>query len=220
MKFILFGMPGVGKGTQSALLSDHYEIPKLSTGEVLRHEMENNSEIGARVAQIMRTGGLVPDEVVEAIVEARIRSESCKKGFILDGFPRTLNQAVYLDLLLKKIGCFEDIFIIYLVVDKERLASRILGRFLCSACGNIFHESLNQLVKINGCTRCGCKKFIYRDDDEKENIKNRIKIYQEQTFPLIEFYRGRKRFLEVDADASIEVVFKNITFLLDKVDIN
>ncbi len=212
----MFGMPGVGKGTQGALLSDYYEIPKLSTGEILRHEIENGTDVGIRVAQIMHEGGLVPDHVVEFIVRSRIYSEDCNRGFILDGFPRTLNQAVYLDSLLIEKGWFNSILIVYLRIDEVKLSSRILGRFLCASCGNIFHENFNSSVKVSGCSRCGSLDFMHRDDDEKEKIRNRIKIYQEQTFPLIEFYKNRHGFLVVDADANIEVVFKNITFFVNK----
>ena len=176
MKLILFGPPGCGKGTQALIIKKKYNIPHLSTGDMLRSAVESKTQIGIKAKDIMDGGGLVSDDIVVAIIKERLMQSDCDKGFIFDGFPRTLSQAEALDKIVldrkTKIS-----YVIEFSVDENIIVERIIGRFSCANCGANFNETLNPTKRKDVCDFCGGRKFLKRDDDNEETIKNRFKAY-------------------------------------------
>jgi adenylate kinase len=213
MNLILLGAPGAGKGTQAKLIVSKYNIPQISTGDMLREAVANETELGMKAKEYMDKGELVPDEVVIGIVKERLSQPDCERGFILDGFPRTLNQAEALDKILRELGKQIDA-VINVAVPEEEIVKRIVNRRTCKKCGAVYHLIYNPPKKDGKCDRCGGELY-QRDDDKEETVKERLRVYKAQTEPLIEYYSRKDLVYDVDGTKSIEGVFEEIEGILD-----
>jgi adenylate kinase len=208
-KVILLGAPGSGKGTLALNLKNKWEVPHISTGDMFRDAVSAGSSMGLKASEYMKKGALVPDDVTVGVVAERFNNSDIKKGFILDGFPRTINQAKSLDEILSQINQSLDA-VILLNVDENLVVNRITGRRTCSKCGAIYHIN-NMPSKVeNICDKCG-GELIQRKDDNEEVVRDRLSAYNKQTAPLIEFYRNKKLLLEIDAS-------KTPSFMLEQVE--
>lgn len=215
MNLILLGPPGAGKGTQAEAISEKRGLVQLSTGDMLRQAVKAGSPIGQEAGTIMEAGGLVPDDIVIKIIAERIAAPDCAKGFILDGFPRTLKQAAALDELLSSKGKQIDA-VIELKVNDAVLIDRISGRYMCANCGASYHDT-NCKPKVPGvCDRCGSKEFVRRADDNAETVKNRLMAYYRATAPLIGYYFAKGKLRPVDGMAAIPEVAGQIEAILAK----
>lgn len=202
---ILLGAPGAGKGTQAAMIAEEFDVPHISTGDILRRNMKEGTPLGLKAKAFVESGGLVPDEVVIGLVEDRLSQDDCKNGYILDGFPRTIAQAEALDKVAKI-----DLAI-NIDVPFETIIDRLGGRRVC-VCGETYHVSM-----LNGettCKRCGKELFI-RDDDKPETVKNRLKVYSDQTQPLIDYYRSQNKVVDIKANGTKEEIFADIKKVLE-----
>jgi adenylate kinase len=209
---ILLGAPGAGKGTHAKRLSSLLGIPHISTGDIFREEMEKNSELGQEVRRYVEKGELVPDEVVNQIVKKRLLQDDCKKGFILDGYPRTLQQAEALEQILKELSLPLK-KVINLVVSEEEIIRRLSGRRICRNCGAIFHI-VNMPPKKEGiCDYCGGELY-QRDDDKPEAIRHRLAVYHKQTEPLIRFYEEKGLLVNVNCEVPLEQSVEEIVKIL------
>jgi adenylate kinase len=208
LRLVIFGPPGAGKGTQAKLLSERLGVPHIATGDMLREAVKAGTRLGGLAKKYMDEGRLVPDEVVIGMVEERLRQPDCSKGFILDGFPRTIEQAEALDSELEKLGLKLDA-VLNLEVGDEEVVKRIALRRTCRSCGAVFHLIFNPPRREGVCDRCGGELY-QRDDDKEEVVRNRLKVYRQQTKPLLEFYRRRGLLRDVNGERSIEDVFKEI----------
>ncbi|OQY20544.1 MAG: adenylate kinase [Desulfobacteraceae bacterium 4572_35.1] len=204
MKLILLGPPGAGKGTQAKMLIQRYGVPQISTGDILRGAVKEGSPMGLKAKSFMDAGGLVPDEVVVGIVEERLQKPDCDKGFILDGFPRTVPQADALAGTLSSLGKNLDA-VISLEVDIEALVARLAGRRTCDSCGAGYHVAYEPPAVDGVCDKCG-GKLIQRDDDKEETIRKRMAVYNEQTSPLVDYYRNAGLLRTVDGMLPIDEV--------------
>ena len=205
MNLIVLGPPGAGKGTQAKRLESAYGIVQLSTGDMLRVEVASGSEVGRKAKEIMEAGGLVPDDLIIDMISGRIDQDDCKKGFILDGFPRTTPQAEALDGMLREKSLKLD-FVIEMKVDDEAMVERITGRFTCAKCGAGYHDSF-QKPKVEGvCDKCGGSEFTRRADDNAETVRARLAAYHEQTAPIITYYAGKGSLQSIDGMAAIDEV--------------
>ena len=204
MKIILLGPPGAGKGTQAALLMEKYSIPQISTGDMLRAAVQAQSPMGVEAKKHMDSGGLVPDSVVIGIVRERLQEDDCKGGFILDGFPRTLPQADSLKQVLVDLEQELD-SVISLQVDTDALVERLTGRRTCADCGKGCHLRFDPPAQNGSCRHCG-GELLQRDDDREETIRNRMKVYQEQTAPLENYYREAGLLVTIDGMGEISEV--------------
>lgn len=213
MKLILLGPPGAGKGTQAQHLQDKFGIPKLSTGDMLRAAVAEGTEVGKKAKDIMAAGKLVPDEIMINLIRDRIGAKDCAKGFILDGFPRTVAQAEALDAMLKEEGKDLDC-VVELKVDDAKLTQRIAGRFSCAKCGEGYHDSFKQPAKQGVCDRCGSTQFTRRDDDKAQTVAKRLEAYHAQTAPILPYYRKKRLLSTVDGMADIKAVTRKIDELL------
>jgi len=209
MNLIFLGPPGSGKGTQAKMLVDKYGIPQISTGDILREAVKEGTPLGKEAKKYMDEGKLVPDEVVVGIVRERLKEPDCTKGFILDGFPRTIPQAEALDKTLEEMGKGID-HVLSLEVDKEELVRRLSGRRTCKKCGAMYHIIFDPPKKDGICDRCGGELY-QRDDDKEETIRERLRVYEEQTAPLIEYYRKKGLLRPIDGVGKIEEIFARIT---------
>ena len=208
MKIVLLGPPGAGKGTQAALLMEKYSIPQISTGDMLRAAVQAQSPMGVEAKKHMNAGGLVPDSVVIGIVQERLQQDDCQKGFILDGFPRTRPQADSLKQVLAELGKTLD-SVISLQVDTDALVERLTGRRTCTGCGKGFHLQFDPPTEAGKCSSCGAE-LMQRDDDSEATIRNRMKIYQQQTAPLEDYYRQEGLLVVVDGMGDISTVKQTI----------
>jgi adenylate kinase len=213
MIVILLGPPGAGKGTQARRLQEKYGIPQLSTGDMLRASVAAGDELGRKVKSIMEAGELVPDSVVIELISRRIDQADCAKGFILDGFPRTVAQADALGGLLSDKGRALDA-VIELAVDEQALVRRIAGRYTCADCGEGYHEEFKRPEKPGVCDVCGGSEFTRRPDDKEDAVKRRLVAYREQTAPILSYYREKGVLQSVDGMAPIEQVQAEIDSLL------
>lgn len=213
MNLILLGPPGAGKGTQAAAIAARHGLVQLSTGDMLRAAVKAGTEVGKRAKAIMERGALVPDEVVIRIIDERIAQPDCDKGFILDGFPRTLAQAAALDDLLAAKDRKLDL-VIELKVDDEVLVKRIAGRYACAKCGAGYHDEYKQPKAAGICDVCGSTEFVRRADDNAETVRNRLLAYYKETSPLIGYYFAKGKLKSIDGMAPIEQVTQEIERLL------
>ena len=213
MNIVLLGPPGAGKGTQAKRIQDAYGLVQLSTGDMLRAAAKSGSEIGRKAKALMDAGKLVPDDVVIQLIAERIEEPDCKKGFILDGFPRTTPQAETLDAMLADKGLKLD-HVIELEVDDDALVDRISGRFTCAKCGTGYHDRYHRPKKDGVCDKCGSTEFVRRADDKAETVKTRLAAYHAQTAPILPYYRGKGTLKAVDGMASIDAVTAALLGLL------
>lgn len=214
MRLILLGPPGAGKGTQAANLVKKYNIEHISTGDIFRANIKNETPLGKKVKEYLNQGALVPDELTIDLVWDRLDQEDCKDGFLLDGFPRTIKQAEALEEGLEKRGLSLD-RVINIDVDKNDLVKRLAGRRVCLSCGASYHVENNPPSKEGICDKCG-KDVIQRDDDKEETVLNRINVYEDQTQPLIDFYTKKDLLFSADGTLSIPQVFEEIEKELDR----
>lgn len=213
MNLILLGPPGAGKGTQAELISKKHNMVQLSTGEMLRQAVKAGTETGRKAKDLIEAGKLVPDEVVVGIVADRIDEPDCANGFILDGFPRTLEQAAALEKLLDEKGKTLDA-VIELKVDDEAMVERITGRYSCLACGTGYHDNYKKPSTPGVCDKCGSSTFMRRADDNEETVRARLLAYYRSTAPLIGYYFAKDRYSSVDGMANIDEVAAQIEKLL------
>lgn len=212
MKIIMLGAPGAGKGTQAKKIAEKYAIPHISTGDIFRANIKNNTELGKKAKTYMDQGLLVPDELVVDLVVDRLGQKDAKEGYVLDGFPRTIPQAEALDAALSERGEKID-YAIDVEVPDSAIIERMSGRRSCSQCGASYHVAFNPPKTEGVCDACG-GTLILRDDDKKETVEKRLSVYHEQTKPLIDYYTGQNIIKEVDGTMSMEEVFNAITGIL------
>lgn len=208
MRLILLGPPGAGKGTQASSIVAEYGITHISTGDIFRHNIKNETELGKKVKSYLDKGQLVPDELTIDLVWDRLSKDDCKKGFLLDGFPRTINQAEALQKGLEERGLKLD-KVINIDVDKNILVKRLSGRRVCKNCGETYHVDNKPTLKDGVCDKCS-GEVIQRADDNEKTVLDRIEVYEKQTLPLIDFYKNLGLILTVDGTLSIEDVFSQI----------
>lgn len=208
LRAVLLGPPGAGKGTQAVRLVEKYEIPHISTGDIFRKNIKEGTELGKKAQEYMNAGALVPDELVVDLVKDRLQQDDCKNGFLLDGFPRTIFQAEKLDEFLSESNLKMDI-VINLKVEKEALIKRLTGRRVCKDCGASYHIVNIPPKKEGVCDICG-GELIQRKDDNIETVENRINVYEEQTAPLIGYYKEAGSLVDFDGEASLDEVFDAI----------
>lgn len=205
MKLVLLGAPGAGKGTQATRIAEKYGVVHISTGDIFRKNLKEGTPVGLKAKAYIDKGQLVPDEVTCEIVAERLKEADCKKGFMLDGFPRNVMQAKALDEMT-------DVdLVLNIAVDLDKLMARLTGRRVCSACGESFHVST---FAGKTCTKCG-GEVIQRADDTEETVGKRLRVYTEQTQPLIDYYTAKGKLVSVDGMKSIDEVFAEVVKVLD-----
>ena len=200
MKLVLLGPPGAGKGTQAVRLSNHFGVPHISTGDILRRQVADKTALGKKAATYVRSGKLVPDALVIEMVRKRLQEKDAKKGFILDGFPRTREQAQALDKMAKLDRA------LLLFLDPEDLIKRSTGRRVCEDCESVYHLLMNPPKRPGFCDRCG-GKLIVREDDKEETVRHRIQVYEDQTKPLVSYYKEKGILVQVYGSGLIDEVF-------------
>lgn len=212
MKLVLIGCPGAGKGTQAKMLSKKYDIAHISTGDLLREQIKKGTELGKKVSEIINAGGLVSDDIVSAMLAERIKADDCKKGYILDGYPRNVSQAEGLDSIvgsLDKVICFD--------VDDETIVDRMSGRRSCPKCGKMYHVKYNPPKSEGVCDDCE-ETLIQRADDNEETVLNRLKVYHETTAPVIDFYENKGILMRTNGVGDINEIFNNVTKALEGIE--
>jgi len=214
MDIILLGPPGSGKGTQAQKMVERYHIPQISTGDMLRGAVKEQTPLGVEAKRYMDRGKLVPDEVVVGIVRERLKESDCKGGFILDGFPRTVPQAEALDSTLGEMKR-EINHVVSIEVPNEELVKRLTGRRTCRSCGAMYHLMFDPPRQEDVCDKCGGELY-QRDDDQEETIRARLQVYEEQTTPLIAYYRGKGLLRAIDGVGAIEEIFRNIVQTIEE----
>ncbi|WP_462272398.1 adenylate kinase [Methanohalophilus sp.] len=213
MNVVLFGPPGAGKGTQAKELSNYYDIPHISTGDILRANVKEGTKLGKEAEQYMNRGELVPDEVLIGIIKNRLAEPDCKKGYLLDGYPRTIPQADALAGILEEIGMPLDV-VLNIDVPDEELVGRLSGRYMCK-CGESYHIRFNPPQKEGICDSCGGQLY-QRDDDKEEVIRQRLESYKNKTQPLIDYYANKNLLVHINGEKGINSVFDDIRVVLDK----
>ena len=212
MKIIMLGAPGAGKGTQAKQIAAKYEIPHISTGDIFRATLKNGTELGKKAKVYMDQGLLVPDELTCDLVMDRIAQEDCARGFVLDGFPRTILQAEALTKALNNIGQAMD-YAIDVEVPDENIVNRMSGRRACLNCGSTYHIVYNPTKTEGVCDVCG-SQTVLREDDKPETVQKRLAVYHEQTQPLIDYYKKQNILKTVDGTKSMDEVFSDIVAIL------
>ncbi|MGE5892770.1 MAG: adenylate kinase [bacterium] len=213
MRLVLLGAPGAGKGTQAKKLIDTYKIPQISTGDILRKAVADGTPLGKEAKSYMDSGQLVPDSVVIGLVKERIAQPDCRKGYILDGFPRNTAQAETLDKVLKDMKAPLDLAL-SVDVDKDDLMKRLTGRRTCKACGQMYNVYYSPSKKSNVCDKCSGELY-QRDDDREETIRKRLDVYDAQTAPLFDYYSKKGILKSVKGIGSIDDIFKKIVAIID-----
>lgn len=208
MDFILLGPPGAGKGTQAKLMIDKWNIPQVSTGDILRAAVREGTPLGVEAKGFMDSGELVPDRVVIGIIAERLKEDDAAGGFILDGFPRTIPQAEALGEILDELGRNID-HVISIDVDDEELVTRLTGRRMCKGCGESFHVVFNPSAKEGVCDRCSGELY-QRDDDKEGTIRQRLAVYSEQTQPLIAYYEKQGKVRRIEGTGGISDIFSRV----------
>ena len=219
MDLILLGLPGAGKGTQAEYIVQEFNVPHISTGDIFRAALKNESPLGLEAKKYMDAGDLVPDEVTNNIVKERLQEDDVKDGFLLDGYPRTLNQSEALKGNLEDLGRNLDA-VIYLNVPKEILIERLAGRYICSSCGATYHKLNNPTQKEGVCDSCGGTEFHQRDDDKPETVEKRIRVNEQQTDKLVEFYKEEGVLVEIKGNRDPKDVFAEIKEILQSKTLN
>jgi len=213
--YVIFtGAPGSGKGTQARILFEKTGIPQLSAGEMLRAEAASGSEIGLKISDILSRGDIVPDEITIAMMEKRISQPDCEKGFMLDGFPRTMKQATSLDEILHRKG-IKLTAVLEIEVPESIILERILGRYTCMKCGQGYHEKFQKPKVYGVCDKCGGTEFSRRSDDNRETVENRIHVFKEITYPTIPYYEKQGILRKIDGTGTIDAVSKRIEKVLE-----
>lgn len=215
MNIIIMGLPGAGKGTQAAEIIQEFQIPHISTGDMFRLAIKQETELGLQAKAFMDNGDLVPDEVTIGIVRERLSQSDAKDGFLLDGFPRTIEQAEALNDILNELGTKID-RTIFIDVPEEELMNRLTGRRICTSCGAAYHLVFNP-PKIEGVCDLDGAKLYQRDDDNPETVANRLQVNVKQTQPLIDFYKDLGVFVNVDGSRDIDVVFSDVADILKNI---
>lgn len=213
MQFILFGSPGVGKGTQAKILSAKFKIPHISTGDILRQAVKEKTPLGVKAKQIMDNGELVSDDIMIGIIKETLSKPDCKNGFILDGFPRTLEQAIAFELMLKELN-ITDIYMVYLTAIGDEIVNRLTNRRACKVCAGIF--VYNDIKDSDKCPNCGAKNSFYlRDDDKEEVIRHRMEIFELTTKPVLTHYEKQDKVIYVNGLDPINKVTESILKFLE-----
>jgi adenylate kinase len=215
MNLILMGLPGAGKGTQAERIVATYNIPHISTGDMFREAIKNETTLGLKAKSYMDAGDLVPDEVTNGIVKERLAQKDTDKGFLLDGFPRTLDQAKALAEMLTDLNKKIDA-VIEIQVAEEELVESLEGRFMCRNCGATYHKIFNP-TKVEGtCDRCGGHEFYQREDDKPETVKNRLSVNVKNSEPILAYYNEEGLLYPVDGDREIDAVFADVEKIIEK----
>jgi len=204
IRVVLLGAPGAGKGTQAKLLQEKFAAPQISTGDILRQAVADQTALGKQAADFIKRGALVPDDVIVGMIGERLKQSDCQHGFVLDGFPRTIPQAHSLDELLARLGCKLDC-VLAVEVPQTEIVARLSGRRSCKNCGAPFHVSFDPPRAQGICDKCG-GELIQREDDREATIKHRLEVYETQTAPLAEYYRTRGLLREIDGVGSIDQI--------------
>jgi adenylate kinase len=213
MQLLLFGAPGVGKGTQAKLLSSKLNIPHISTGDILRQAVKEQTEVGKKAQEIMNRGNLVPDDIMIDIIRERLVKNDCKNGFILDGFPRTEKQAIELNRLLIELKK-DDIILINILADENEIIKRLNNRRACKVCTKIF--TLKEIEGITQCPNCGAENSFYLREDDKENvIRKRLEVFRKETEPVLKFYEKKKKIIFVNGLGSVDEVNTQLLKILE-----
>ena len=211
-RVVLLGPPGAGKGTQAKLLQDKFGVCQISTGDILRKAVAEQTALGKEASQYINRGALVPDSVIVDLVAARLQEKDCEKGFILDGFPRTIPQAKSLDAILKQRGIGLN-SVLSVQVPQDVVIERLAGRRSCRSCGALSHVTFSPPKEAGICDRCGGELY-QRDDDREETIAHRLKVYDDQTAPLLDYYRGQGLLREIDGVGAVDEIRARVTAAL------
>lgn len=214
MNIILLGAPGAGKGTQARMLEEEFGMIQLSTGDMLRASIKMKETLGLAAKELIDKGQLVPDALMIRLIEARISQPDCARGFILDGFPRTVPQAEALDAMLAEKNMKLDA-VVELKVDEAKLVERVAGRFTCAKCGEGYHDSFKPTKTVGVCDSCGATEFTRRADDNAETMKTRLQAYRDQTAPILPYYQGKGMLKSVDGMAEMMAVYDALVQLLE-----
>ena len=212
MKIVFMGPPGAGKGTQAEKIIENYQIPHISTGDMFRKAIKDQTELGMEAKRYMDQGALVPDHVTIGIVQDRLSESDCKSGFLLDGFPRTVDQAKALDEILTSLDSKID-YVINIDVDLDILKERLTGRRICRSCGATYHMIFNPPAVAGTCDKCGGELYQRKDDNE-ETVGNRLDVYVSQTKPLLDYYSLAGNLVNINGQQSIDLVFAEIQDVL------
>jgi adenylate kinase len=210
MKLVIFGPPSAGKGTQAQKLSKKYGIPQIATGDLLREHVSKKTPIGIKVKEILDAGKLGPDDLIVQMIKDRVSQPDCKNGYLLDGFPRTINQA-------KELEKMTDVdLVLNIVVDHTALVERAVGRRICPKCAAVYHVKSNPSKKAGVCDKCG-SVLVQRDDDKEETVQKRLKVYNDQTAPLIEHFKKMGKLVDIDGSKGIDGVFDQMVKAVDRI---
>jgi adenylate kinase len=209
MKLVIFGPPSAGKGTQAQKLAEKYGTPQVATGDLLREHVARKTPIGLKVKAYLDSGRLGPDDLIVQMIAERVSKPDCKNGYLLDGFPRTIGQA-------RELEKMTDVdLVLNIVVDLEVLVERAVGRRICPKCAAVYHVKFNPPQKEGVCDKCG-SSLVQRDDDREATVRNRLKVYQEQTAPLVEHFREKGKLVDIDGSGGIEAVHGQMVAAIDR----